>query len=397
MRLLYVTASMPFGSGEAFFIPEVHELLRQGHEVLIVPRSPGQGVENRDAEALVTTSLRLPLLSPRIVGRAILQSLTHPLASLRSLMLLFQSRNLTTLVKNLAVFPKGLWLAHLAKQWHADHIHVQWGLTTATMTMVASRISGIPWSCTVHRGDIIDNNLLYLKARDSQFFRVISEDGIALAADVCGRPLEGNVIMLHLGVELPTSQRDPQPLHSPPVLLCPAHLIERKGQKYLIEALHILRQRGRNTRLLLAGQGDTRDALQSQIVECNLKDAVEFLGQMGHADLLNLYETNQIDMVVLPTLHEGIPVSLMEAMAYGVPVVSTNTGGIPELLRDEAGIVVAPKDPPALAEAIESLLSDSELRVRLAESGKSRVRVKFAVKAVVAELVDHMRGIHEKA
>ncbi len=392
MKLLYITAAMPYGSGEAFFIPEVHELIRQGHEVLIVPRSPGTGVANRDAEALVNASLRLPLFSPRIIGRALLQVLAHPRASFRCLTPLLGSRNAETLVKNLAVFPKGLWLAYLAKRWGADHIHAQWGLTTATMSMVASQLSGIPWSCTVHRWDIVDNNLLHLKARDSQFFRVISEDGIALAAEVCGRPLEGNVIMLHLGVELPASQRDPPPLHSPPVLLCPAHLIERKGQKYLIEALTILRQHGCNVRLLLAGQGKMRDVLKEMVADYGLNNAVEFLGQMGHADLLDLYETGQIDMVVLPTLHEGIPVCLMEAMAYGVPVVSTNVGGIPELLRDGAGIVVQPKDPPALADAVERLLGDPELRKRLSKEGRRRVDEEFSVKSVVGKLLKYMQN-----
>ena len=241
MKLIYVTVSMPYGPGETFFVAEVKEILRQGHQILIVQRSPAGDVTNHDADGLENFSLRRPLLSPGVVVAAILEFLTHPLAAACALGVLFESRTPLILLKNLLVFPKGLWLGRLARQWKAEHIHAQWGLTTATMALVASRVSGVPWSCTVHRGDIVDNNLLERKAIESQFLRVISEDGIALATDICGRPLKGNVIMLHLGVELPAAPPVQYALHAPPTLLCPAALTERKGQQYLIEALAILR------------------------------------------------------------------------------------------------------------------------------------------------------------
>jgi glycosyltransferase involved in cell wall biosynthesis len=263
------------------------------------------------------------------------------------------------------------------------------------MALVASRTSGIPWSCTVHRGDIIDNNLLALKARESRFMRVISEDGVSLAAEICGRPLEGNVVILHLGVCVPAAIAAAQPLHSPPVLLCPAHLIERKGQQYLLEALRMLRERGHSVQLRLAGAGDMRGFLESLVSRYGLGDAVEFMGQVQHAGLLQLYEEGAIDVVVLPTLHEGIPVCLMEAMAYGVPVVSTMTGGIPELLRDGAGILVKPRNPAALADAIERVLCDPGLRKRLAESGRLRVETEFSVAAVTTALVEQMQSKSE--
>ncbi|MCE5267549.1 MAG: glycosyltransferase family 4 protein [Planctomycetaceae bacterium] len=391
MRLLYVTMSMPFGPGEAFFIPEVNELRRQGHELLIVPRSPrGTRVVNGDAKGLPALTLRRPVIALDIAGGAIAELCTHPFASLRVFGVLFKSRNPLTFAKNLIVFPKGLWLGRLANRWKADHIHVQWGLTTATMGLVASRVSGVPWSCTVHRGDIIANNLLTVKAREAQFFRVISEDGVALAAETCGRSLEGNVIVLHLGVDCPNHEPPLRSLHEPPVLMCPAHLIERKGQQYLLEALDILRRRGRRVRLLLAGEGDMRSFLESLTARYGLNDAVQFMGQVGHSDLLRLYQGGEVDMVVLPTLHEGIPVCLMEAMAHGVPVVSTRTGGIPELLRDGAGILTPMRDPPALADAIEGLLGDSEKRARLVQVGWRRVADEFSVEAVTNALVKHI-------
>ena len=84
---------------------------------------------------------------------------------------------------------------------------------------------------------------------------------------------------------------------------------------------------------------------------------MRFVGQVSHTQILEMYVANQVRAVVVPSidlgnnLHEGIPVSLMEAMAHGVPVVSTTTGGIPELLADGAGILVPPENPQALADA----------------------------------------------
>ena len=117
--------------------------------------------------------------------------------------------------------------------------------------------------------------------------------------------------------------------------------------------------------------------LESLVARYNLTDSVQFLGQVGHTDLLHMYEAGDIDMIVLPTLHEGIPVCLMEAMAYGVPVVSTPVGGIPELLRDGAGIMVPSKAPLALADAIEQVINDGELRKRMSQAGRQRVEEKF--------------------
>jgi colanic acid/amylovoran biosynthesis glycosyltransferase len=387
VKILYLTVSMPFGPGEAFFIAEVREMLRQGCEMRIVPRSPSGDCVNQDAAGLDQISLRKPLIDADIFASAVGVAVRHPIRCLRALIKFFHGRNLAALVKNLTVFPKSLWLAKLAKQWGADHIHAQWALTTATMAMAAADISGVSWSCTAHRGDIIDNNLLELKARRASFFRIISEDGVQLATEICGRPLQGNLVMLHLGVEMPAAIHERPPLQSPPVLLCPAHLIERKGQQYLIEAIALLRRRGRKLRLQLAGEGNMRKPLQALIARLELEDSVTFLGQVEHDRLLRFYETGAVDMVVLPTLHEGIPVCLIEAMAYGIPVISTPTGGIPELLRDEAGILVPTKDPAVLADAIERLLGDSSLQRRLSEAGRRRVETEYGVKNVVSELL----------
>ena len=94
----------------------------------------------------------------------------------------------------------------------------------------------------------------------------------------------------------------------------------------------------------------------------------------------------------MPTLHEGIPAGLIEPMGYGIPVLSTAVGGVPELLEGDAGMMVPPADAAALAEAIRRLIADSDLRRRLVENGRRRVEEGWAVRPVVAELLKRLES-----
>jgi colanic acid/amylovoran biosynthesis glycosyltransferase len=179
VKIIYVTASLPHGSDEAFVIPEINQLIRSGHQVLVVPRSP-RGLILHGHE-LMKCARREILCSPRVLKTAAAVTLAAPdqvAAALRSLL---RSRSLAVALKNLAVVPKALWLADLAVRWRADHIHCHWAGTTATMAMVASRLCGVPWSLTAHRWDIVENNLLAAKAKSASFVRFISEDGLRMA------------------------------------------------------------------------------------------------------------------------------------------------------------------------------------------------------------------------
>jgi glycosyltransferase involved in cell wall biosynthesis len=110
------------------------------------------------------------------------------------------------------------------------------------------------------------------------------------------------------------------------------------------------------------------------------------MGQLPHGRILGLYESGQIDCVVLATLHEGIAVSLIEAMSYGIPVVSTATGGNPELLSGGCGMMVPPRDPDGFAQAVVRVLSEPAFAARLVRSARARVEDDFAVERTVDQL-----------
>lgn len=399
MRIIYVTSSLPYGPGEAFIIPEVLELTRRGHDVLVVPMYPRGSVVHGDVMPLMNRVVACPLFGPDVLKSAGSEIARNPAAAIRSLAPLFRSRDLRILLKNLAVYPKGLWLAALARRWGAEHMHVHWAASTATMALVAGQVSGIPWSVTCHRWDIVENNLLGMKAERAAFVRFISRSGLRMAKSLGIRLRDSSTFVLNMSVPIVSAEACRDELERPraalpPIIMCPANLIAVKGHRYLIEALGTLTERGVGIEAWFAGDGVLRKELEREVEVRGLSDRVRFLGHLPHSELMRLYrEEGSRLIVVLPSVdlgngqHEGIPVSLIEAMGYGIPVVSTTTGGIPELLEGGAGLLVLPGDSYALAEGIQQLIENSELRKRLVQAGRERVEKEFAVDKVVAELV----------
>jgi glycosyltransferase involved in cell wall biosynthesis len=149
-------------------------------------------------------------------------------------------------------------------------------------------------------------------------------------------------------------------------------------------------------RLDVAGEGHLESRLKGLARGLAIDDRVRFLGQVPHERLLAMLQERRVTLVVLPSvdlgdgLHEGIPVALIEAMSQGIPVISTPTGGIPELLRDGAGIMVPAKDPLALADAIERVINDAELQKRLSLAGRKRVEEEFSVEAVIDKFIEYI-------
>ncbi len=401
-RLIYITVSMPFGHGEQFLVPEALQLVEEGFDVLVVPRSPSGGVYNQDAADLVPRSLRRRLLGFGVLERAAFKLLRHPLKTMRALALVTRSHDLRVAARNALVLPKSLWLAELAVKWRADHIHAHWGRTTATMAMVASEITGIPWSLTLHRNDIAEPNLLSLKMNRASFTRFISQSGVEMARAVGVSPDEARTHVIHMGVEIPAgaslSRAEKRMAGEGPVVLCPAHLYPVKGHQYLISAMSILKDRDISCALWNAGEGYLLEDLRRQVDDLGLQARVRFLGPVPHDRILDWYRAGDVDVVVLASVdlgsheHEGIPVALMEAMAQGIPVISTQTGGIPELIGDGAGLLVPPEDPEALALALEQLILDPGLRSQLGHAGNRRVVQQFNIQHTTAELTRLIRG-----
>jgi glycosyltransferase involved in cell wall biosynthesis len=390
VKIVYVTQRLPFGEGETFVVPEVEALLAAGHELMIVPRSSRDAVVHDNVGALLPRTRVLPGAGAVVaaVAGALVRS---PRRTAAAFWRLRRTRPRRRAIANAVATAQGIWLARIARDWGADHIHAHWAHLTATLAMGASTISGIPWSFTAHRYDVFLNNLLTEKLRSARFGRFIAREMAAVARPLVAPDAFDRAVVVHMGVALPAAP-DGMPPRTTPVLLCPARLTPIKGHGDLLEAAARLVARGIMFELWLAGEGPERAAIERRIGERGLGERVRLLGTVPHAELLGMYRDRRADCVVLPSLHEGLSVALVEAMAYGVPVIATGVGGVPELLENGAGVLVPPSDADALTEALARVLGSSTLRAELARAGRRRVEAEFEVGAIARELVRRFDG-----
>jgi colanic acid/amylovoran biosynthesis glycosyltransferase len=393
LRLVYVTTALPFGPEETFIIPEITELEKRGYRVIVVPVRPRRTVFHDDARAL--TAIAMPILSVPVVGSALLELGRRPTLLLYAAGLLASSRNACVFLKNLTVLPKALWLGRLARQQQVDHIHAHFASTSATVALVASKVSGAPWSFTAHRWDISANNLLGRKLATARFVRAIDRRGqqeLMTYSTVSSHKLR----VIHVGVAAPDSIEEKlPPVHRPLRVLLAARFDEMKGHRYALDAVARLRAGGLDVSLDCPGFGPLKRTVERYAAALGLSDRVRFPGLLDHHELLRGLAEHRWDVALLPSLEtreerEGIPVFLMEAMAAGVPVVATNTGGIPELVEQGSGIVVPQRDANAIADALALIAADCDLRQRLGQAGTQRVREQFAVEASVSALLDEI-------
>ena len=204
----------------------------------------------------------------------------------------------------------------------------------------------------------------------------------------CGGRYGDKLLIVHCGVDTelfyPPSENGDRPRLEKFTIVCIGTLHEVKGQSYLIEACRLLREQGVDFDCLFVGDGPDMAALQHLLDEYELHDSVHFEGRRTRAEILDLLGT--VDVLVAPSVpsrdgrREGIPVVLMEAMACGLPVVSSKLSGIPELVDDgQSGLLVSPGDVSGLATAIRDLHDDESLRRRLGVAGRAKVEQEFSL------------------
>jgi glycosyltransferase involved in cell wall biosynthesis len=169
--------------------------------------------------------------------------------------------------------------------------------------------------------------------------------------------------------------------HGAPVVGNIAALVPHKGQRYLIDAAHLVVQEVPDARFVILGEGELREHLERQVREHRLEKHVLLPG--FRTDVLGCLKA--FDLFVMSSVTEGLGTSVLDAMAASRPIVATTAGGIPEIVDDGVnGLLVPPRDAPALARAIVRSLEDAELRRRIGDAGFARVNERFTVERMVA-------------
>ena len=198
---------------------------------------------------------------------------------------------------------------------------------------------------------------------------------------------------IYSGIELDAFQNFVPSKENPPPILknlpgehrvgCLARLVPIKGHRYLLKAVPYVIEEIPDALFFIAGDGPQRTDLEKECQKLGILSSVFFLGNLEDARSF-IYE---MDLLVLPSLNEGMGRVLLEAQVMGKPVIGTRVGGIPDVIREGGtGLIVPPKDPRALAEAILNLLRDPERCRAMGEAGKKWVDEKFGVEVMVSQI-----------
>lgn len=262
------------------------------------------------------------------------------------------------------------------------HLHAHFCHGSTTMAMFASQMTGVPFSFTAHAKDIYlpklnPGDLLKYKMERSKFVVTCTDANRQYLQTILPHQVPIHTIYhgLNTAVFAPTDS----PTKDIPTILSVGRFVEKKGFAFLVHACRILHDRGHVFRCHIVGEPDEQsEPIQTLIRTLQLEATITIESGRTQEELRSIYQ--QAAIFTLPCQimkngdRDGIPNVLAEAMASGVPVVSTNISGIPELITSRIdGLLVPQKDPSALAQALEELLVNPSLREQLGQAGRERI------------------------
>lgn len=372
---------------ETFVLYEILELERLGLSVEIFPvMREVDTAFHPEAQALVERAHYQKFFAWRTLADQFHWLIKRPLRFLKTWVTVVVG-NLASpkfLGRTLAVTPLAMSWARKVQALDIEHVHAHFATHAATIGYVIHQLTDVPYSITAHAHDIyVDRSMLVTKLRAAAFIVTISDHNRRLLEALYGPTVASKVHVIHCGVD--TNLFEPAPAPDENELLtivCVAGLREMKGQRYLVEACRILKAQGVGFECLLVGEGEGRPLLEDMIARYDLAGQVMLLGAKPRPEVSEIVQN--CDIFVLPSVilksgkMEGIPVSLMEAMAAGKPVISTEISGIPELIEHQrTGLLIPEHDAEALAAAIMHLAEDTSLRQAYGAFGRQHVLNEF--------------------
>ncbi|KPK06592.1 MAG: hypothetical protein AMS20_04410 [Gemmatimonas sp. SG8_28] len=297
-------------------------------------------------------------------------------------------------------FVQAGYIANEVSRLRIRHLHAHFAHDPTTVALLASGLSGVPFSFTAHAVDIykagVSRRLLAGKIDAARFVVTVSDFNKRYLGNVAPRAAD-KVVRIYNGIDLERFAPNGTMPQAPFRIVTVARLVEKKGLLVLVEACRLLRDRGVPFACDIIGKGIMRPVIERRIKEAGLRKHVRLLGPRTQDEVRERYHASHL--YVLPCIvaangnRDGLPVSLVEALASGLPVVTTPVTGIPEVVRDRHnGLLVPSGDPAALADAIESLVGDAELYGRLARTARASVARAFDQRETVTALRSLLAG-----
>jgi glycosyltransferase involved in cell wall biosynthesis len=320
---------------------------------------------------------------------------SSPLRYLRTAFFILRGRGLDAgyrTATRLACFRMAVHLARLLERdGRVAHLHAHFAHDPALVALLASGLTGIPFSFTAHARDLYQLAARALIERAKAASAIVTccaanQDYLRRALP---EPLHARIRLIYHGADVeaftPPAASTPAP-DAAPVILSVGRLVEKKGFPDLVEAFGVLKQAGLHFCAMIYGDGPLREALAARIDQLGLGEVVTLAGVKRQRDLTPIYQTAAI-FALTPSItadgdRDGIPNVLVEAMACGLPVVSTAVAGVPELvIHQHNGLLSQPHDVMGIAAGLAELLSNADRRNRLGAAARRTVETGFSLSA----------------
>ena len=397
----YITV---IGIGQPWVATELQVMQRQRIPwVLHALRASGEPLFESDQVLAFARSTKVlyPLSPTRLLLRAFVAPFLFRTKFCSALLnALFGKReSLRARIAGIAHFFVACHWARTLQQQEVSHIHSQWIHSCGTIGMYGAWLLDVPFSFTGHAADLFrERAALEDKIRRAAFIVCISAFHREFYLSQGARSEQ--LILAYCGIDVshfqPNGRQDQA--ERPVRILSSGRLVEKKGFRYLIEACRLLSDRGEQYECVIGGSGPLEEVLRKQISDLGLSARITVTGEPLTQEQIPEFMRSG-DIYCLPCVWasdgdvDGLPQMLMEAMACGLPVISTPVTGIPDLVIDgETGLLVQPRNAERLADALYTLLRDRQLRQRLAQRGRAFVTEQFNIKTSLDPLVGKFRS-----
>lgn len=392
MKLAYLTSQYP-ATSHTFIRREVSGLRAIGVPIRTYSiRPPGADMlvaaeDRQEAAATFTVLDRKPGEFARAHSRWLLR---RPLRYLSTLRTSLQHRppGFRPLLLAVAHFAESVLLADDLARNGVTHLHNHFANSGATVGLLASQLAKIGWSFTMHgisETDYPAGLMLPDKIRAARMVACVSWFGRAQAMRVVAPVQWDKLHVVRCGLELDRLPEAPPRAGGRLKIICVGRLSPEKGHAGLLRSFAELRRKHPDVQLDLVGDGPDGQTLPALAEELGIADAVHFLGRLPEARTLEAVAAS--DILVLPSFMEGLPIVLMEAMALGLPVISSRVAGVPELVRDgRNGLLFTPSSWAELTDCLTMLAADPALRSRLGAAGRETVEHEFDIRRSAARL-----------
>jgi colanic acid/amylovoran biosynthesis glycosyltransferase len=396
LKVAYIVSRFPH-LPETFILREMNELQAQGHTVELFPLVvQKQALVHPEAERWLAALHHTNIFSWKCLWANLRTLILQPGRYIGTFfqMIWFNLSSLKFLLRALFIFPLAVQMAAEMRVLALDHVHAHYATHPALAAWIIARLTGLPYSISVHAHDIfVNRTMLQQKLDDAVFIRTISQFNKNYLVEHCGVGIERKTHVIHCGIQVDRYRRAEKKSSQDYYILNVGSLQPYKGQRFLVDACKYLREQDIPFHCRIVGGGELCSELEGQINVLGLEMSVELLGPKTEEEVTQLLA--EADCFVLPSVitpsgkMEGIPVVLMEALASELPVIASAISGIPELVHDrENGFLVVAGDALAIAMQVAWLRDHPLEAVKMAAAGRQLVLEQYDLQKNTLELAN---------